>query len=1162
MSKHNLSIGGDINSDYYDESIKRRKFVSSDMINDQDMDTDETNSLLNARMQSIDILSNPPLPDILVNTVKNITYKKISNLSSGGNGIVALYQTIDLNNPCKVVIKRIDNDIASSETDIDLINNKFSKLHSKHIIQCKDYFEMDGYFYFVMDYCGYNLREYILHKGTKIITPFFILQLIIQIITALNYLNEQQLFHGDLKLENIFVSEELNEILKDEAGYFYGYVFILGDLGSVNEGNRFIISNSNYSNINYKSYSNISTFGTIGYQAPELMNGNCLLTEKIDIWSLGITLLILLSLLDNFNNNDIILNARKYLFEKLSSEQEYEQYFNNILTHIDNTLNEIINTLGNNNDWKFIINNIITSMLDKNPNTRISCKEVYKRLFPKGREFKSLRYNFFQLTKDLCDCSINLFIETVSVFKRNLNFIPTFLKDINDRNVVLKIVSAVGYLLEYCLDCFKNDKEIILAAISSYPNYYSEYLDNGLEYDKDIALFAILGDVFIWNDLPKELLNDKEFFIKYIQKLKEKYPNINVPLNSFKDCENILKEISEKEYIDFRYNISLEQLLNDEEYYFELCDIKKFLNIPSSLKYNKIFIKEMINRKDSEYYYNKYIPNELKEDKEFTLELLKLQPSLYSHITNEFKKDKEIILTIFRYAYSGVSFNYNFWKNEYLIIDIINTRKDLKLIVSEFDTHKYMIEVLSKLLFNNSFELLYTSYDSKKIIHKESYFKKYYSTKFWFIKCRDECIEFVEINTFNDVHNFNKLFFELLKGFSKEKSAEPLPDEELNDMNKKQLRLEQKSNIKDTPIFFEISENSFICIETDCNIIEYNDDEVFGEPKKLCNCEEEESNDAPITGCGLVNQQYFIELLSTCQMKYKCNCNYINYHSIVPETLGIKMRRYKTEIYLNVYDLTDNSQFYPVGLGFYHSGLEINGTEYTFGREGTFQHEAKKAPSVPLRESILLSTIELNREKLKSIIDQVSLEYNKLKYHILKRNCNHYAKALYDKIIENSTINIQQSSKSIPKYINRMAWLGTKCSCFVPPEILNANVPSSASGTEGGGDTDDDVNDNNTSRFSAFTGTGKSLSGNIVVKDNNSKGLFGSFKNMFNGSSGSKDSSGNDGSVVKIETDSDDHSEEELLSRREKMLQAAERRLAVASSNANSGSGGKNTLSE
>ncbi|KAL9645297.1 hypothetical protein ABK040_002497 [Willaertia magna] len=163
-----------------------------------------------------------PLPDILVNTVKNITYKKIpSSLSSGGNGIVALYQTIDLDNPCKVVIKRIDNDIASSETDIDLINNKFSKLHSKHIIQCKDYFETDGYFYFVMDYCGYNLREYILHKGTKIITPFFILQLIIQITTALNYLNEQQLFHGDLKLENIFVSEELNEILKSKNGYLY-----------------------------------------------------------------------------------------------------------------------------------------------------------------------------------------------------------------------------------------------------------------------------------------------------------------------------------------------------------------------------------------------------------------------------------------------------------------------------------------------------------------------------------------------------------------------------------------------------------------------------------------------------------------------------------------------------------------------------------------------------------------------------------------------------------------------------------------------------------------------------------------------------------------------------------------------------------------------------
>lgn len=43
-------------------------------------------------------------------------------------------------------------------------------------------------------------------------------------------------------------------------------------------------------------------------------------------------------------------------------------------------------------------------------------------------------------------------------------------------------------------------------------------------------------------------------------------------------------------------------------------------------------------------------------------------------------------------------------------------------------------------------------------------------------------------------------------------------------------------------------------------------------------------------------------------------------------------RRHKEPVILNVYDLSPmNQHLYSLGLGAYHSGLEVHGTEYSFG---------------------------------------------------------------------------------------------------------------------------------------------------------------------------------------------------------------------------------------
>jgi len=38
------------------------------------------------------------------------------------------------------------------------------------------------------------------------------------------------------------------------------------------------------------------------------------------------------------------------------------------------------------------------------------------------------------------------------------------------------------------------------------------------------------------------------------------------------------------------------------------------------------------------------------------------------------------------------------------------------------------------------------------------------------------------------------------------------------------------------------------------------------------------------------------------------------------------------KMYLNIYHLNPNNSFlYKIGLGFYHTGIEVNGMEYSFG---------------------------------------------------------------------------------------------------------------------------------------------------------------------------------------------------------------------------------------
>jgi hypothetical protein len=175
-------------------------------------------------------------------------------------------------------------------------------------------------------------------------------------------------------------------------------------------------------------------------------------------------------------------------------------------------------------------------------------------------------------------------------------------------------------------------------------------------------------------------------------------------------------------------------------------------------------------------------------------------------------------------------------------------------------------------------------------------------------------------------------------------------------------------------------------------------------------------------------------------------------------------------------------------LGVYHSGLEVHGTEYTFGDGGSFSHEPRGANGAVFRESIVLGETELTSSQVKSLAATVSDEFDKQKYHLTDRNCNHYSKGKkYQKFkLNGQALSIKVLGKdNFPSWVNRMASWGSKLG-IAPPDMNTPSGPNSGDGTS---------TTTSAPQFSAFQGGGRTLSGRPIEEPKKeSKGWFGWFK--------------------------------------------------------------------
>ncbi|TYZ60908.1 hypothetical protein PybrP1_008165 [[Pythium] brassicae (nom. inval.)] len=137
-------------------------------------------------------------------------------------------------------------------------------------------------------------------------------------------------------------------------------------------------------------------------------------------------------------------------------------------------------------------------------------------------------------------------------------------------------------------------------------------------------------------------------------------------------------------------------------------------------------------------------------------------------------------------------------------------------------------------------------------------------------------------------------------------------------------------------------------------------------------------------------------------------------------------RSAQTPVVLNVYDLSPaNDYVSALGVGLFHSGIEIAGDEYSFASgAGIFTTTPRQAAGAVFRESITLGVFSGSHTEARQLAFSLRPEFAGDSYNLLTKNCNTYAEALSQLLL----------GKSIPAYVNRLAYFGSFLSCLLPAD--------------------------------------------------------------------------------------------------------------------------------
>ncbi|CAL8109147.1 unnamed protein product [Orchesella dallaii] len=137
------------------------------------------------------------------------------------------------------------------------------------------------------------------------------------------------------------------------------------------------------------------------------------------------------------------------------------------------------------------------------------------------------------------------------------------------------------------------------------------------------------------------------------------------------------------------------------------------------------------------------------------------------------------------------------------------------------------------------------------------------------------------------------------------------------------------------------------------------------------------------------------------------------------------MEEHREPVMLNIYDMYWTNQYTTMmGLGVFHSGIEVFGTEYAYGGHpfaftGIFQINPRDSEDLgehyKYKESILLGYTSFTKEEVEQAVSHLGRDFKGINYHLMNKNCNHFSSELSQLLC----------GREIPTWVNRLAYMST-----------------------------------------------------------------------------------------------------------------------------------------
>ncbi|RME77899.1 MAG: serine/threonine protein kinase, partial [Planctomycetota bacterium] len=239
-------------------------------------------------------------------------YKIIRQLGSGGMGVVYLAE--DLQQGILVALKVLNPELSRNKEMLSRFFREaaaFRMLEHRNIVKSygegRD--ENQGVFYIAMEYVeGQSLADLIEQKGQ--LSPDLALDILRQVVIALQVAYEKGIIHRDIKPENILITKDGTAKLTD-----FGLVKIKDQKHiSLTQTGMFM--------------------GTPHYISPEQAQGVKNLDIRSDFYSLGITLFHMITGVLPFDSDSALVICQKHLMEPLPDPADYNKMVSPALTEL------------------------------------------------------------------------------------------------------------------------------------------------------------------------------------------------------------------------------------------------------------------------------------------------------------------------------------------------------------------------------------------------------------------------------------------------------------------------------------------------------------------------------------------------------------------------------------------------------------------------------------------------------------------------------------------------------------------------------------------------------------------------------------------------------------------------------------------------------------